>query len=48
MKYFAAILGLTIWLIFTLLLVCTIIGILVIFWDNYFKIPKVLLKVFKE
>lgn len=48
MKYFAAILGLLIWGIFTIILICTILGLLVIGDEAYLDIPHKLLKVFDE
>lgn len=48
MKYIAAILGLTIWLIITVFLVSTIIGILVVLMDEYTQIPLTLLEVFQN
>lgn len=50
MKYTAAVLGLTVWGILTLLLACSLIGLIVIVdEDTYWSsIPKSLLKVFDD
>jgi hypothetical protein len=46
MKHFAAIIGLFLWFVFSLLLVCTIIGVIVATENEWLAIPKQLLRVF--
>lgn len=49
MKYFAAILGLFFWLITTVILALSVIGLLVVILiDDYNEIPTRLLKVFNS
>lgn len=48
MKYFTASLLLTFWLIVTILLVCTIIGLAVIAEEEWWIFPKKLLTVFEQ
>ncbi len=50
MKYWAAIVGLFFWLIFTVALVCTGVGAVIIAMNDeeYFDIPASLLEVFKD
>jgi hypothetical protein len=47
MKYLSSVIGLTFWLLFTLLLSCTILGIVAVMdIKQYWQIPNKLLKVF--
>lgn len=52
MKYivscFIALIGLTIWLLFTLIMTCTIVGLAITLDEEYLAIPKKLLKVFEN
>lgn len=48
MKYFAAVLGLLVWGILTIILSITIIGLVAIVDNDYLKIPHKLLKVFEN
>lgn len=48
MKYFAAIIGLFLWLMITLVLAVSVVGWLVLADEEYFKIPGDLLKAFES
>ena len=48
MKYLCAILGLLIWFIFTILIICTIIGIFLLLEEGYLDMPHKLLKAFNN
>ncbi|WP_155995220.1 hypothetical protein [Tenacibaculum ovolyticum] len=48
MKYLVAILGLTIWLLTTVILVFSIIGVIALIADEYVGIPNKLLSVFEN
>lgn len=46
MKYFASVLGITIWLIITLILSISFVGLIAVLQDEYLYIPKKLLTTF--
>ena len=48
MKYMASILGLLLWLVFTLIMTLTIFGLMMTIEEAYLEIPKILLEPFKN
>lgn len=48
MKYFAAVLGLLIWFVFTLLLIISIVGLVIVEDKQYLDIPHKLTEVFEN